>query len=124
MIKQGDALTLIRKVKSKSISLVIADPPFQVSKPNNKFNETWDYGFVSDEEWLTQADRVLKDSGSIVIFHKWQRLGDLDVVLTNKGFDVKDRLTWIKTNPRRMNQGRRFLADVENMLWAVKRCHL
>jgi DNA modification methylase len=106
------------------VALVIADPPFQVSRKNNfhtmgrtGFDFAFDYDF-DQKKWLRRISRVLQPGGNIIIFNDWKKLG---LVASNLvGCEIKDHLVWIKANPRRANQKRRFLADKENMVWAVK----
>lgn len=125
-LRGGDALLLVRAVKTKSIDLVIMDLPYDIGGSGERVassgREGWSWGWDQDVgfSWLKSLERVLKPGGSVIGFHKWQRLGDLADGLTSCGLVVKDRLTWVKTNPRRLNQERRYLADVENMVWAVK----
>lgn len=127
-LKQGDALHHLRYVKADSVDLVIADPPYQSEAgPCNLrtmgrrgFEFDFDEGF-DQRKWLQRIHRPMKTSGNIVVFNAWQRLGDVDKSLKMEGFDVKDHLVWIKANPRRANQKRRFLADKENMVWGVKK---
>jgi site-specific DNA-methyltransferase (adenine-specific) len=125
-LRCGDALRLVRAVKSSSVDLVIMDLPYEVGGTDERVKtngrEGWSWGWDKDVgfSWLSSLERVLKPGGSVIGFHKWQRLGDLAGGLEACGLTVKDRLTWVKTNPRRLNQTRRFLADVENMVWATK----
>lgn len=128
MLKQGDAIKLLSRVRRESVSLVIADPPYQSEAGScnlgNMGRTGWEFGFDKDfdqRKWLQRIHRPMKDSGNIVVFNAWQRLGDVDKALKMEGFDVKDHLIWIKANPRRANQKRRFLADKENMVWGVKK---
>ncbi len=126
-LRAGDAFKLMRCVKRDSVDLCIVDFPYDLgaidSNVDNNGRDGWQWSWDKDVgfDLLSKLDRVVRPGGAIVCFHKWQVLGDLASELERTGFDVKDRLTWIKTNPRRLNQGRRFLADVENMVWAVKR---
>ena len=126
-IVQGNATTLLGSVKRESVALVIGDPPYQVSRECNLgnmgrtgFNFAFDKVF-DQRLWLTRISRVIAPGGSIVVFNDWKKLGQ--VARNLKGMDIKDHLIWIKANPRRANQKRRFLADKENMVWATKGRH-
>jgi site-specific DNA-methyltransferase (adenine-specific) len=125
-LRGGDALLLIRSIKRDSIDLVIMDMPYELGgsgervESNGREGWSWDWDQDVGFSWFRSLERVLKPGGSVIAFHKWQRLGDLSKSLESCGLITKDRLTWVKSNPRRLNQGRRYLADVENMVWAVK----
>ena len=66
----GDAVTVMKTLPSSSIDLIVADPPYNLGK---------DYGNNTDrkarheyedftEQWLTEAIRVLKPTGSFYVF--------------------------------------------------------
>ncbi|KRN01075.1 hypothetical protein FD13_GL001439 [Levilactobacillus senmaizukei DSM 21775 = NBRC 103853] len=64
---EGDAALFLKSIPSKSVDLIIADPPYSIKKAE------WDT-FASQEEyiswsltWITEASRVLKDTGSLYI---------------------------------------------------------
>jgi len=58
------------KLPASSIDLLIADPPYNLGKDygNNRDLKTWrDYAAFTNE-WLTQAVRVLKPTGTLYVF--------------------------------------------------------
>lgn len=64
--KIGDCLELLPSIEDKSIDLIIADPPYNINKAD------WDN--VPDYlnwcmSWIKECKRVLKDNGSMYIFH-------------------------------------------------------
>jgi DNA modification methylase len=66
----GDAATILRGLPSQSVSLLIADPPYNLGKDygNNRDMKAWhDYEDFT-KEWLTEAIRVLNDTGSLYVF--------------------------------------------------------
>jgi DNA modification methylase len=69
-ILEGDALKLIADVKSQSIDLIIADPPYNLGKDygNNHDLKGFDEYLDFTRNWLGEAHRVLKDEGSIYVF--------------------------------------------------------
>lgn len=66
-IKCSDNLSYLRKIPSRSVSLVVTSPPYNVGKRYDNHND----GMSFDEylDWqgqvLTECDRVLKDGGSL-----------------------------------------------------------
>jgi len=69
-ILEGDALKLIADVKSQSVDLIIADPPYNLGKDygNNHDLKGFDEYLDFTRNWLREAHRVLKDEGSIYVF--------------------------------------------------------
>lgn len=127
MIKHGNSEKLLSTVKRASVSLVIADAPYQIARECNLknmgrtgFNFKFDKLF-DQETWIKRLARTLKPAANIIAFNDWRKLGTIADHLEAIGCDIKDHLIWIKNNPRRVNQRRRFLADKENMIWAVKK---
>lgn len=69
-IKVGDALKLSEELDSNSIDLIIADPPYNLGKDygnNHDLKEFTEYLDFS-RRWLSEAHRVLKDTGTIYVF--------------------------------------------------------
>lgn len=65
----GEALEELKKIPSKSVSLVLTDPPYNIGKAD------WDkWSSVSGYvkwciEWLKECERVLADNGSLYLWH-------------------------------------------------------
>lgn len=125
---QGDSLELLQNIPSKSVDLILTDPPYNVSKKNNfktmgrsgiDFGN-WDYDF-DQLSWIEKVSEKVSDNGSIIIFNGWKNLGDIAQQLEENGFIVKDILRWIKDNPMPRNRDRRYIVDYEFALWAVKK---
>lgn len=130
-----DARTALRSTCSGSVDMIIADPPYGVSRPNHLstmrrsgIEWAWDDGAILDEV-LLQLVRILKPGGSIVLWHDWKMLGHfasrLDVAYVSDidrlGVEVKRPLFWMKSNPMPRNTDYSFLSSVEMALWGVKR---
>lgn len=107
-----DCITGMREhVSDESVDLVIADPPFGIGfSPKDKGNyrrksefvvggyqEAPDdyYGFTM--EWMREAVRVMKDSGSMYLYSSWNNL--LDVLAAADNYDLVPRghLIWRRT---------------------------
>lgn len=69
-IFNGDALELLKDIKSESIDLIIADPPYNLGKNygNNHDLIGFDDYLSFSNEWLKEASRILKPNGSIYAF--------------------------------------------------------
>jgi site-specific DNA-methyltransferase (adenine-specific) len=120
----GDCLKELPALKSKSVDLVINDPPnFGVIKDkwDNQWKSLGEYIGWS-RRWAEECFRVLKDSGSMYV---WGSVGEkcdtiirLKLLLDEVGFTFKDWITWKKQ--RGMGNRRGWLYTREEILWFVK----
>lgn len=66
----GDAGQELSKLPADSVDLLIADPPYNLGKDygnNSDQQERWEYLEFS-KQWLQQAHRVLKPTGTLYVF--------------------------------------------------------
>ena len=122
----GDSLRLLRRVEPGSVKLIITDPPYNVSRPNNLHTMgrrgiefSWDGGF-DQVRWLKPAVDALAPGGAIVIFNDWKNLETIAEALRILWIDVKRDLYWYKTNPIPRNMKRCFVQRMESAIYAVK----
>ncbi|MBR5881268.1 MAG: site-specific DNA-methyltransferase, partial [Clostridia bacterium] len=86
---KGDCLELMKDIPTGSVDCIIADLPFGVTR--NK----WDSVIPFDQLWV-QYNRVIKDSGAIVLFGS----GLFTVSLIASNRDAwRYNLVWHKTTP-------------------------
>lgn len=66
----GDALTELGNIKTSSVDLVIADPPYNLGKDygNNHDIKGFDEYIAFSRKWLEQVKRILKPNGTIYVF--------------------------------------------------------
>jgi site-specific DNA-methyltransferase (adenine-specific) len=74
---QGDSITWLKSLRSESVDMIFADPPYNIKKAD------WD-NFESQEEyikfsmqWIEQAARVLKPNGTLFVCGFSEILADL-----------------------------------------------
>lgn len=69
-LRCGGAVELFKEVKSSSIDIVIADPPYNLGKNygNNHDLKGFDEYLEFTKSWLSEAKRVLKPTGTIYVF--------------------------------------------------------
>ena len=69
-ILEGDALNLFKNIKSGTVDLIIADPPYNLGKDygNNHDLKGFDEYLDFTRNWFKEAHRVLKKTGSIYVF--------------------------------------------------------
>lgn len=104
----GDSLELTKEVDTNSIDLIITDPPFAIDFKSKKGNYNRTYSNVIEgykevsktdyaeftKQWIFQAYRILKNTGSIYIFSGWNNLKDILIALDDAGFITLNHLIW------------------------------
>lgn len=135
----GDTLEELKKISDKSVDLIIADPPYNLSKGNyinfnnngllkgfggewNKVMESWDNLSLLDYlqfslNWLKEAKRVLKPTGSIWVFGTYHNTGIINLVFQTLSIEIINEIIWYKRNAFPNLTGRRFTASHETLLW-------
>jgi site-specific DNA-methyltransferase (adenine-specific) len=92
-----DALPWLKQLDSRSVDLVFADPPYNAGR------ESWDTfngpeAYLSwSAEWLTEAARILKPTGSLYLCGFSEQLADLKV-LAARHFHGCRWLVWYYRN--------------------------
>jgi len=138
-ILTGDALTILPQLPSASVDLVFADPPYNLQLSGELFRpnmtrvqgveEDWDrfrsFGDYDDfsRAWLTQAQRLLKDSGSLWVIGTYHNIFRLGTILQDLGFWILNDIIWIKSNPMPNFRGVRFTNAHETLIWAARSRH-
>ena len=66
----GDAIQVMREMPSESVDLIVADPPYNLGKNygNNIGKKEWSEYEKFTCNWLDEAVRTLKHTGSIYVF--------------------------------------------------------
>ena len=69
-VLNGDALLLFKTIEDSSVDLIIADPPYNLGKDYGNNNDKLEFEeYLSfSRQWLFEAHRVLKPTGTIYIF--------------------------------------------------------
>ena len=68
---QGDALEVLKKYPSDSVDLVFADPPYNLDKAYNVYNDEKDRQAYLNwcNSWLDEYIRILKPTGSLYVLN-------------------------------------------------------
>ncbi len=68
---QGDALEVLKRVPDESVDLVFADPPYNLDKAYNVYEDEKDRRayLAWCESWLSEYIRVLKPTGSLFVLN-------------------------------------------------------
>ena len=96
----------MRCIDGGSVDLIVTDPPFAIGFKARRANYNrvpgnviGGYGEVSQKDylpfskrWISEAYRVLKESGSMFVFSGWSNLKDVMIALDDAGFTFKIHL--------------------------------
>lgn len=92
----GNSIDVLKKIKSNSIDLIFADPPYNIGKDFGNNKDIW----KSKKEyiewcktWLDECYRVLKDNGTFYFMTATQHMSYLDVYVSEK-YNVLSRIIW------------------------------
>lgn len=141
-IIDGECVEEMKKMPDSFVDLIIADPPYNLSKGGawkwdnsvelkgmggnwNKVMQEWDdYSFEAymafTKEWLTETKRILKPTGSMWIFGTYHNIGIINVLCQMLGIEIINEVIWYKRNAFPNLAGRRLTASHETILWCNK----
>lgn len=137
-IYQDDCVKVLNeKINKKSVDLIFADPPYNLSGNGLKWkgnktggdwymvNEEWDK--MTDLEymqftkkWIGASHKALKDNGSIYISCTFHNLAEVMIALKQFNFKINNVIVWQKTNAMPNMTKRVFTHSTEFIVWAVK----
>ena len=138
-IQNIDCFEGFKKIPENSVDLIIADPPYNLSKgkplkwdnsvklngmggnwdkvlahwDNMTFQEYWDF----TQMWLSESKRILKPTGSIWVYGTYHNIGIINVLFQKLKIEILNEIIWFKRNSFPNLRGRRFTASHENILW-------
>ncbi len=141
-IQEMDVLSGLSKLPDNSVDLVIADPPYNLSKGGewkwdnsvklpgmggnwNKVMEEWDNHELIDYwkfsvAWLVDVKRVVKPTGSIWVHGTYHNSGIINFAMQLLNIEMINEIAWFKRNAFPNLSGRRLTASHETILWAHK----
>ena len=103
-----DCIKGMSSLEPKKIDLIITDPPFAINFKSTKanYNRTASrvmkgYNEIKREDyydftysWMSEAYRILKESGSMYVFSGWNNLKDILMALDDVGFVTVNHIIW------------------------------
>ena len=138
-ISNTNCLEGMQSLPDNCIDLIIADPPYNLSKSRswkwdnsiilsgmggnwNITNENWDNITLEDYfnfsiAWLSEAKRILKPTGSMWIFGTYHNIGIINTVCQLLSIEIINEVIWYKKNAFPNLSGRRLTASHESILW-------
>ena len=101
LVACGDSLQVLRSLPDSSVSLILTDPPYHVTKKKNIKGDT---DFSNDQEYLSwmreyavEWKRVLKPNGALYCFCDSSMASRLDAMFQEK-YNVLSHVVWTKPN--------------------------
>src|SRR5687767_9524112 len=93
----GDAASIMRDLPTASVSLLIADPPYNLGKDygNSRDMKAWHEYEAFTKEWITEAVRLLTPSGSLYVFMGVRFISKLFTMLEDEfSLNFNGWITW------------------------------
>lgn len=120
-ISSDDVVEFLRSLDTGTVDLIIADPPYGIKKD---FGRPDSWKDVEDwalwcEKWLTESSRVLKDTGSILVYGIHNYLCYNQISLFKLGMKYRRQFIWHYENGFCGNR-RLPRATYEPLLWFTK----
>lgn len=131
----ADTFEFLQNVKSESIDMIFADPPYFLSNggiscQNGKMvsvdKGNWDkistlqkkYEF--NRLWIRECRRILKPNGTIWVSGTLHNIYVVGMALEEEEFKILNNITWQKKNPPPNLSCRYFTHSTETILWVRK----
>ena len=92
----GDSLSVLKKMKDKSVQLIFADAPYNIGKDFGNNRDKWEsvYAYIDwCKSWIDECMRVLSDNGTMYFMTATQHMPYLDVFVSEK-YNVLCRIIW------------------------------
>ena len=132
LLEHKSCFDYLKSVKKKSVSLVLIDPPYEVSRDTNfqsgeaqgrdtdrfrvsmDFGE-WDSGFTGLGDVIKECYRILRDGGTMICFYDLWKLSTLKDYFEQARFKQIRFIEWIKTNPVPLNSKTNYLTNAREI---------
>ena len=124
MILKGDCIEVMKAIKPNSMDAVVCDPPYGLEFMGKEWDKLWDSRNKDEQDnegvktflrvgrnltaykaglemqlwhtqWLTEAYRVLKPGGSMLVMGGTRTFHRLACAIEDSGFIIKDTLMWL-----------------------------
>jgi site-specific DNA-methyltransferase (adenine-specific) len=131
----GDSIEKLKNIKTESIDLIIADPPYFLS--NGGFSNSggkavlvdkgeWDkkdFNEIDDfyQNFLDEVTRILKSNGTFWVFGSMHNIYKLGYLIQKMDLKILNNIVWQKSNPAPNLSRRMFTHSTETILWVKKK---
>lgn len=130
---KGDSIGIMRSLPEKSVNLIFADPPYNLSGENfvtckngkkvKCYKGVWDLIEDIDKfnlEWLSECIRILKDDGTIWVSGTLHNHPSIGFLLKKLGLWLINDIIWFKPNGPPLLQTTR-LAPSTELIWLASK---
>lgn len=96
MVILGDSLSVLKKIKDKSVQLIFADAPYNIGKDFGNNSDKWKsvHAYIEwCKTWIDECMRILSDNGTMYFMTATQHMPYLDVFASEK-YNVLCRIIW------------------------------
>ena len=122
----------LRTIETGSVSLVLIDPPYEVSRDTNfasgeatgrntdRFRVSmdfgdWDSGFTGLGDIIKECYRVLRKGGTMICFYDLWKITTLKDYFEAAKFKQIRFIEWLKTNPVPLNSKTNYLTNAREI---------
>ena len=135
MLYNDDCIKVMKKLKSKSIDMIFADPPYFLSNGGQSIKNgkvvsvnkgEWDKKENYEDvdtftyNWISECYRLLKEGGTIFISGTQHNIFDIREALLKAKFNILNIIIWHKTDPPPLIYKIRFRYSYEFIIFASK----
>ena len=145
-VKQQEAYEFLKTLDKNSVDLILTDPPYEISRPSGYISSLtkpdgtpqsertirrfavdldfgdWDKQNMDLLPFLQEMHRVLKPSGTLIMFYDLWKIESLKNMMSTAKFKQIRYIEWIKTNPVPLNSKINYLTNCREIaLTAVKK---
>jgi len=127
-----DCMKGMKRLPSKSIDLIIADPPFGLEFTGKESIYNRDKNFVLDgyieieqseycefsKAWISELPRLMKKRSSAVIFSGWTNLLDILLAIKDSKLEIINHLIWFYQFG--VFTKKKFVTSHYHLLWIAK----
>jgi len=93
----GEATEELKNIQSNTVDLIISDPPYNLGKDygNNSDHKDFDEYLEFSMNWLLEAHRILKQTGTIYVFMGVKFISYIYEIMERKlGMSLNSWITW------------------------------
>jgi len=145
-VKQQEAYEFLKTLDKNSVDLILTDPPYEISRPSGYISSLtkpdgtpqsertirrfavdldfgdWDKQNMDLLPFLQEMYRVLKPSGTLIMFYDLWKITPLKNMMEASKFKQVRYIEWIKANPVPINSEINYLTNAREVaLTAVKK---
>ena len=127
VLKHQEGLEFLSEISDNSVDLILTDPPYEISRPTGfiksqgkktieRFKMSYEFGEWDERStnlapFVTEFYRVLRASGTMIMFYDLWKLTNLAEIMQNAKFKQLRMIEWVKTNPVPINSQLNYLTN-------------